>query len=103
MSGLSHTPGKRAWGYSHRGFESRLFRQNQSDNYPKSDRSFNFTSFESRKKATFRWLFLFLLDALIQCRFLAVLVNVQSDGRIFEFAVGFKGNGGRHTFEIALD
>jgi hypothetical protein len=27
MSGLSHTPGKRAWGYTHRGFESRLFRQ----------------------------------------------------------------------------
>ena len=28
MSGLSHTPGKRTWGYTHRGFESRLFRQN---------------------------------------------------------------------------
>lgn len=27
MSGLSHTPGKRAWGYTHRGFESRLLRQ----------------------------------------------------------------------------
>ena len=27
MSGLSHTPGKRAWGYTHRGFESRPFRQ----------------------------------------------------------------------------
>ena len=27
MSGLSHTPGKRTWGYTHRGFESRLFRQ----------------------------------------------------------------------------
>ena len=30
MSGLSHTPGKRAWGYTHRGFESRLFRQRHS-------------------------------------------------------------------------
>ena len=29
MSGLSHTPGKRAWGKTHRGFESRLLRQNQ--------------------------------------------------------------------------
>ncbi len=28
MSGLSHTPGKRAWGKTHRGFESRLLRQN---------------------------------------------------------------------------
>jgi hypothetical protein len=27
MSGLSHTPGKRAWGKTHRGFESRLLRQ----------------------------------------------------------------------------
>ena len=27
MSGLSHTPGKRAWVYPHRGFESRLLRQ----------------------------------------------------------------------------
>ncbi|MFM2252417.1 MAG: hypothetical protein RJB68_754, partial [Pseudomonadota bacterium] len=27
MSGLSHTPGKRAWGNTHRGFESRLLRQ----------------------------------------------------------------------------
>ncbi len=27
MSGLSHTPGKRARGYTLRGFESRLFRQ----------------------------------------------------------------------------
>ena len=27
MSGLSHTPGKRTWGYTYRGFESRLFRQ----------------------------------------------------------------------------
>jgi uncharacterized protein (DUF2237 family) len=39
MSGLSHTPGKRAWGYSHRGFESRLFRQNWSGNSPKPVRS----------------------------------------------------------------
>ena len=29
MSGLSHTPGKRAWGKTHRGFESRLLRQNE--------------------------------------------------------------------------
>ncbi len=29
MSGLSHTPGKRAWGKTHRGFESRLLRQKQ--------------------------------------------------------------------------
>ena len=27
MSGLSHTPGKRAWGNTHRGFESRPLRQ----------------------------------------------------------------------------
>ncbi len=27
MSGLSHTPGKRAKGYTFRGFESRLLRQ----------------------------------------------------------------------------
>ena len=27
MSGLSHTPGKRAWGKTHRGFESRPLRQ----------------------------------------------------------------------------
>ena len=27
MSGLSHTPGKRAWVNPHRGFESRLLRQ----------------------------------------------------------------------------
>ena len=27
MSGFSHTPGKRAWGKTHRGFESRLLRQ----------------------------------------------------------------------------
>jgi hypothetical protein len=30
MSGLSHTPGKRAWGKTHRGFESRLLRQTAS-------------------------------------------------------------------------
>ncbi len=29
MSGLSHTPGKRAWGNTHRGFESRPLRQKQ--------------------------------------------------------------------------
>jgi hypothetical protein len=30
MSGLSHTPGKRARGKTLRGFESRLLRQNQN-------------------------------------------------------------------------
>ncbi len=30
MSGLSHTPGKRARGKTLRGFESRLLRQNES-------------------------------------------------------------------------
>ena len=34
MSGLSHTPGKRAWGYTHRGFESRPFRQRDSKDAP---------------------------------------------------------------------
>ena len=34
MSGLSHTPGKRAWGNTHRGFESRLLRQKPSKNAP---------------------------------------------------------------------
>ena len=34
MSGLSHTPGKRAWGYTHRGFESRLFRQLVNEQAP---------------------------------------------------------------------
>ncbi len=32
MSGLSHTPGKRAWGKTHRGFESRLLRHPTKDN-----------------------------------------------------------------------
>jgi hypothetical protein len=33
MSGLSHTPGKRARGKTLRGFESRLLRQNQNPKY----------------------------------------------------------------------
>ena len=36
MSGLSHTPGKRAWGKTHRGFESRLLRQSQEQSLPNS-------------------------------------------------------------------
>ena len=34
MSGLSHTPGKRAWGKTHRGFESRPLRQTASKQAP---------------------------------------------------------------------
>ena len=34
MSGLSHTPGKRARGKTLRGFESRLLRQKASKNAP---------------------------------------------------------------------
>ena len=34
MSGLSHTPGKRAWVNPHRGFESRLLRQDYFELIP---------------------------------------------------------------------
>ncbi len=45
MSGLSHTPGKRAKGKTFRGFESRLLRQLISGSFHKKSKSFMLLGF----------------------------------------------------------
>ena len=58
MSGLSRTPGKRVWGKTHRGFESRPLRQGLPFAAPKGHKIESHGGYH-------QWLFCFLLGVYL--------------------------------------
>ena len=55
------------------------------------------------KKSHPKVAFLRVMLRLVQGRFFAILVDIQSDGRILQLAVWLKGDGGRNALEVRLD